>query len=86
SHVSQLSLEGTRSAQAIPAFLRGFSGLRRLELRRFSLNTLPDAISQMPDLHALVLSDCGIRVDAATWSKLASMKQLAMLDLYKNPF
>lgn len=86
SHVSRLSLEGTRSAQAIPAFLRGFSGLRRLELRRFSLTTLPDAISRMPDLQALVLSDCGIRVDAATWSKLASLKKLAMLDLYKNPF
>ncbi|TPG79037.1 dermonecrotic toxin domain-containing protein [Pseudomonas arsenicoxydans] len=86
SHVSRLSLEGTRSAQGISAFLRGFSGLRRLELRRFSLTTLPDAISRMPDLHALVLSDCGIRVDAATWSKLASLNKLAMLDLYKNPF
>jgi len=86
SHVSRLSLEGTRSAQGISTFLRSFSGLRRLELRRFSLTTLPDAISRMPDLQALVLSDCGIRVDTATWSKLASLDKLAMLDLYKNPF
>ncbi|MGL6245492.1 dermonecrotic toxin domain-containing protein [Pseudomonas sp.] len=86
SHVSLLSLEGTRSEQGIPTFLQGFKGLRRLELRRFSLTTLPDAISRMPDLHALVLSDCGIRVDAAVWSKLTSLKKLAMLDLYKNPF
>jgi Leucine-rich repeat (LRR) protein len=40
----------------------------------------------MPDLHALVLSDCGIRIDAASWSKLTSLNKLAMLDLYKNPF
>ncbi|MHC8345531.1 dermonecrotic toxin domain-containing protein [Pseudomonas sp. RT6P73] len=86
SHVSLLSLEGTRSVQGIPAFLQGFSGLRRLELRRFSLAALPDAVSRMPDLHALVLSDCGIKIDAATWSKLTAMKKLAMLDLYKNPF
>jgi Leucine-rich repeat (LRR) protein len=86
SHVSLLSLEGTRSVQGIPEFLQGFSGLRRLELRRFSLATLPDHLSRMPDLHALVLSDCGITVDAATWSKLTSLNKLAMLDLYKNPF
>jgi Leucine-rich repeat (LRR) protein len=86
SHVSLLSLEGTHSVQGVPAFLQGFSGLRRLELRRFSLATLPDAISRMPDLHALVLSDCGIRIDAASWSKLTSLNKLAMLDLYKNPF
>ncbi|AWM93777.1 hypothetical protein DJ564_24850 [Pseudomonas sp. 31-12] len=86
SHVSLLSLEGNHAAQGIHGFLQGFSGLRRLELRRFSLATLPDAISRMPDLHALVLSDCGIRVDTATWSKLMALNKLAMLDLYKNPF
>lgn len=86
AHVSLLSLEGNHTVQGIPAFLQRFSGLRRLELRRFSLTTLPDAIPRMTDLHALVLSDCGIRIDAATWSKLTSLKKLASLDLYKNPF
>ncbi|EJM20649.1 Leucine Rich Repeat (LRR)-containing protein [Pseudomonas sp. GM18] len=86
SHVSLLSLEGNRTAQGIPGFLQGFGGLRRLELRRFSLTTLPDAITRMTDLRALVLSDCGLRVDAATWSKLTSLNKLATLDLYKSPF
>ncbi|PNA48022.1 hypothetical protein C1Y14_34575, partial [Pseudomonas sp. MPR-R5B] len=63
SHVSLLSLEGSHAAQGVAGFLQGFSGLRRLELRRFSLTTLPDAITRMPQLEALVLSDCGIRVD-----------------------
>jgi len=86
AHVSLLSLEGNHTAQGIPGFLQRFSGLHRLELRRFSLTTLPDAIPRMTDLHALVLSDCGIRIDAATWSKLTSLKKLVSLDLYKNPF
>ncbi|WLG43694.1 dermonecrotic toxin domain-containing protein [Pseudomonas sp. FP1740] len=86
SHVSLLSLEGSHAAQGVAGFLQGFSGLRRLELRRFSLTTLPDAITRMPQLEALVLSDCGIRVDAPTWLKLTSLNKLTMLDLYRNPF
>ncbi|APC17985.1 hypothetical protein BLL42_20435 [Pseudomonas frederiksbergensis] len=86
SHVSELKLEGYHSAQGVHGFLQSFTGLRRLELRRFSLNTLPDAIGQMGDLDILILSDCAINFDAATWSKLSSMKKLAMLDLYRNPF
>ncbi|MBV4485548.1 hypothetical protein HU727_008100 [Pseudomonas sp. SWRI153] len=86
SHVSTLILEGNHSAQGLPAFLTKFSGLRRLELRRFALNTLPDAIGQMVDLEVLILSDCALNVDAAAWAKLSSMKKIVMLDLFRNPF
>ncbi|MHC8365758.1 dermonecrotic toxin domain-containing protein [Pseudomonas sp. ZT5P21] len=86
SHVSELRLEGDHSAQGVHGFLQPFTGLRRLELRRFSLDTLPDAIGQMVDLDILILSDCAINFDAAAWSKLSSMKKLQMLDLYRNPF
>ena len=86
SHVSLLSLEGSHAEQGIHSFLQRFNDLRRLDLRRFSLTTLPDAIPHMANLDALVLSDCAIRFDAAAWSKLTSLKKLVMLDLYKNPF
>jgi Leucine-rich repeat (LRR) protein len=86
SHVSLLSLEGNHAAQGVSQFLNSFSGLRRLELRRFALTTLPEAITRMPDLDALVLSNCGIRMNAATWAKLTALNKLVMLDLYKNPF
>ncbi|MHC8288270.1 dermonecrotic toxin domain-containing protein [Pseudomonas sp. XS1P51] len=86
NHVSLLSLEGSHAEQGIHGFLQRFNGLRRLDLRRFSLTTLPDAIPQMTNLDALVLNDCGIRFDIAAWSKLSSLKKLVMLDLYKNPF
>ncbi|KJZ35703.1 dermonecrotic toxin domain-containing protein [Pseudomonas fluorescens] len=84
NHVSTLSLEGHFAPQGIPAFLEHFKGLRRLELRRFHLSTLPDAIPRMTSLDALVLSDCGINFDAANWSKLQSLNKLSSLDLYRN--
>ncbi|MGE8189836.1 dermonecrotic toxin domain-containing protein [Pseudomonas sp. NPDC086278] len=86
SHVSLVALEGSHDVHALPEFLQNFTGLRRLELRRFALSTLPDAITRMPDLNGLVLSDCGIRFDAHTWSKVAALNKLFLLDLYKNPF
>ncbi|MHC8331836.1 dermonecrotic toxin domain-containing protein [Pseudomonas sp. LB3P25] len=84
-HVSLLSLEGSHAVQGVPEFLQRFNGLRRLDLKRFSLTTLPETIPRMANLDALVLSDCGIRLDAVSWSKLSSLNKLVMLDLYKNP-
>ncbi|MGF6151938.1 dermonecrotic toxin domain-containing protein [Pseudomonas fluorescens] len=86
SHVSLLSLEGSRAVHGVHGFLQNFKGLHRLDLRRFSLTTLPDAITRMPNLDALVLSDCGIQLDAVAWSKLSSLNKLVMLDLFNNPF
>ncbi|MHC8304658.1 dermonecrotic toxin domain-containing protein [Pseudomonas sp. PB3P13] len=89
SHVSLLALEGAREGnyamQGVPGFLQQFPGLRRLELRRFALNSLPDAIGQMAHLETLVLSGCAINLDAIAWSKLSSMKKLRVLDLHQNP-
>lgn len=84
--VSVLTLEGHRAAHGIPAFVQRFSGLRRLELRRFTLDRLPDAIANMPHLETLILSDCGIQFDGIAWKKLASMKKLKVLDLNRNAF
>ncbi|MCW8275529.1 hypothetical protein IMF27_07290 [Pseudomonas sp. PCH199] len=86
SHVSELKLEGHHSAQDVHGFLQQFPALRRLKLRRFSLSTLPEAIGQMANLDVLILSDCAIKFDTAAWSKLASMKKLTMLELYRNTF
>ncbi|UVK97509.1 dermonecrotic toxin domain-containing protein [Pseudomonas sp. B21-048] len=85
SHVSSLALDGNHAAHGMPGFLQHFSGLRRLELRRFTLQKLPDAIGQMVNLETLILRDCAINVDAVAWAKLAQMKKLVMLDLYRNP-
>lgn len=86
SHVSSLQLQGSYSENGVPGFLQGFTGLRQLELRRFRLNTLPDAIGRMADLEVLILNNCAINFDAAAWSKLASMRKIQSLDLFANPF
>lgn len=85
SHVSLLALEGHHGTQGVPGFLSRFTGLHRLELRRFSLDSLPEAIGQMADLEALILSECATSIDTVAWSKLSSITKLRVLDLYKNP-
>lgn len=86
SDVSTLILEGHQQAQGLAGFLQHFTGLRRLELRHFKLDALPDAIGQMPNLDTLILSDCGINFDAAARSKLSQMNKMVMLDLSGNAF
>ncbi|WP_223413665.1 MULTISPECIES: dermonecrotic toxin domain-containing protein [unclassified Pseudomonas] len=85
SHVSMVALEGSHAEQGVHGFLQNFSDLRRLDLRRFSLTTLPDAIPRMTNLDTLVLNECAIRIDADAWSKLSSLNKLVMLDLFRNP-
>ncbi|MFL1526441.1 dermonecrotic toxin domain-containing protein [Pseudomonas sp. O230] len=85
SHVSLLALEGSRAEQGIHGFLQRFNNLRRLDLRGFSLSTLPEAIPRMTNLDALLLHDCAIRFDADAWSKMSSLNKLVMLDLFRNP-
>ncbi|MDB5995183.1 MAG: hypothetical protein JWP42_2319 [Pseudomonas sp.] len=86
SHVSLLALEGRHAEQGIHGFLKLFTNLRRLDLRRFALSSLPDAIPGMANLDALILNDCAVQFDASAWSKLSSLKKLVMLDLFRNPF
>jgi Leucine-rich repeat (LRR) protein len=86
SHVPSLSLEGSHSTHGVAEFLQHFKELRCLDLKRFSLTTLPKAIATMSNLDTLVLSDCGITFNATNWSELSSLNKLIMLDLYKNRF
>ena len=85
-HVSLLSLEGSHAMQGVAGFVQRFNGLRRLELKGFSLGTLPEAIPRMTNLDALVLSDCGIEFNAGNWSQLSALNKLVVLDLQRNPF
>lgn len=85
NHVSALSLNNSATARAIHPFLERFSGLRRLEMRNFAQENLPQAISGMPDLEELILSDCGIVLTAESQVTLSSLSKLSILDLYNNP-
>lgn len=86
SHVSTLILRGDKATQGAPAFLKSFTGLRRLELHGFALDSLPEAIGPRAPLETLTLSDCAITFDEAAWSRLASITTLKHLDLSANQF
>ncbi|CAI8878875.1 dermonecrotic toxin domain-containing protein [Pseudomonas sp. IT-P291] len=85
SHISVLSLNGSSAARATNPFLEHFPGLRRLEMRNFVLRSVPQAISTMPALDELVLSDCGILLTPDSQATLSSLHRLSILDLYNNP-
>ena len=85
SHVSWLSLNESTVTRAIQPFLERFPGLRRLEMRNFAQENLPQAISAMPALEELILSDCGIVLTPDSQATLSSLSKLEILDLYNNP-
>ncbi|WP_323162320.1 dermonecrotic toxin domain-containing protein [Pseudomonas glycinae] len=85
SHVTTLSITGNAQLRASTGFLRGFTGLDSLELRDLALTEVPPALTAMPDLQQLVLSNCGVVLDDKGSATLASLKQLVRLDLYSNP-
>lgn len=85
SHVTNLSLDGHTAARGMHDFLRGFSNLRRLALRGFRLNQLPQPLVQSPNLTELILSDCAITLTPQSQATLSALNKLQILDLYKNP-
>jgi Leucine-rich repeat (LRR) protein len=85
SHISMLSLDGSRAVRATDSFLARFPGLRRLEMCNFALENLPQAISTMPALDELILSNCGIVLTPESQATLSSLSNLVTLNLYRNP-
>lgn len=85
SHIAYLTLEGNEATRGAHAFLRRFTGLRRMEVRNIPLNTLPDFLPALPNLNQLILSNGAITLTADAQVTLASLSQMRTLELYKNP-
>jgi Leucine-rich repeat (LRR) protein len=85
SHVTQLTLQGNEALSGTEGFLSCFSGLEALEMRGFALGQVPQALSRMPKLKTLVLSNCGVALEEAGQAALSSLSRLTMLDMYNNP-
>lgn len=85
AHVTTLSIIGNPQLRAGTEFLRGFTGLDSLELRDLALAEVPPALTGMPHLQQLVLSNCGVVLNDEGSAALHSLKQLLRLDLYNNP-
>nr|WP_256735620.1 DUF6543 domain-containing protein [Pseudomonas sp. dw_612] len=84
SHVAYLTLEGSETTRGANAFLRLFTGLRRMEVRNIPLTALPD-VTSLPNLDQLIISNCGITLSVETEAALASLSRMRTLELYKNP-
>ncbi|WP_050483070.1 dermonecrotic toxin domain-containing protein [Pseudomonas sp. Ant30-3] len=85
AHVSGLSIHGSASTRAIEPFLQRFTGLLLLEVKNVPLSNLPSSIDSMPLLRQLIVRDCGLTLSAANQQTLASLPDLAWLDLQDNP-
>ncbi|WP_246226474.1 dermonecrotic toxin domain-containing protein [Pseudomonas atagonensis] len=84
-HISHLSIEGSDAVSGMGRFLEHFPQLERLELRKVRLGHFPDAISAMPRLNELILSECGVRLTEQNARALAQNSKLLTLDLFSNP-
>jgi Leucine-rich repeat (LRR) protein len=74
------------SLQAVPdAFFVCFRGLRRLNLSRNNLQTLPEGIRHLTQLERLQLSYNRIRLDEQATNTLGELPQIISLDLSFNP-
>ena len=85
SHVLSLSLTGNTQMRVNDGFLQCFSGLKGLELRDLALGQFPRAITRMPALEELVLSNCALVLDSEGRTALSKLTRLTSLDLYRNP-
>jgi Leucine-rich repeat (LRR) protein len=84
SHVAHLYMQGNDALNAPDGFLGCFTGLRGLELRGFALGRLPVALTRMQSLESLMLSSCGVELNAAGQATLSTLHHLKSLDLYNN--
>lgn len=84
-HVSRLTLNGNNTIHATAPFLDLFPNLESLELRNFTLNQVPDAITRMPDLKELTLNNCRVTLTPEDRAALSSLHKLEVLNLSDNP-
>lgn len=85
SHVVDLNLYGMQLSEIPDGFLRHFSATRWLDLGNNSLDRLPTALKQMPELRGLNLQSNRIRLRAADILDLSQLRKLEELNLSGNP-
>ncbi|MFJ2323463.1 dermonecrotic toxin domain-containing protein [Pseudomonas sp. NPDC087817] len=85
SHVTTLTINGSKATRGLEPFLQRFPKLMYLDVQSANLPQLPPAITAMPILRHLILRDCSLGLGAADQTLLASLPELTFLDLQDNP-
>jgi len=84
-HVSRLTLNGNDAILATDPFLDLFPNLQSLEMRNFTLEQVPPAITGMSTLKELHLSLCRVVLTPEGQTILSSLSELEVLNLSDNP-
>lgn len=84
-HITSLELNGYLTTRGTPNFLARFPGLRRLAISDIALRTLPEEVSALTHLNALVLRNCALNLTTQSRAALANLTELHTLDLSNNP-
>jgi Leucine-rich repeat (LRR) protein len=86
SHVRGLYLLSPGDfAPTITSFLDYFPNVESLTIQGFQLDNIPEAVFRMAKLKTLNLSKCNVTLTPQTVEALASMDNLIILNLRKNP-
>lgn len=85
SHVSGLKLRGNAALGAPDVFIDLFVNARELDLQKFPLGEIPQAVTHLPKLTELTLRDCAVTLTPADQTTLATLSNLELLDLSHNP-
>lgn len=84
SHVNRLDLYGIKWSSHGDTFLKTFTGLKDLSIRKSGLTELPDAIGHMRNLTSLDLSANHIRLTSQSARMLSGLGNLETLRLTSN--
>ncbi|NWA29845.1 hypothetical protein HX866_33740 [Pseudomonas gingeri] len=84
NHVRYLNLAADTPARELARFMERFPNLRRLSIRGFQLDDLPESITR-GQLTELSLINCNLRLTVQARQALGSMQTLEILDLSHNP-
>jgi Leucine-rich repeat (LRR) protein len=85
THVAGVKLRGNAAIGASDAFIDLFVNARELDLQRFPLGEIPQAVTHLPNLKELTLRDCAVTLTPADQTTLATLSNLELLDLSHNP-
>lgn len=83
-HVARLNLRGNPAVTRVGPFLEQFPYVDVLELHRFTLGEIPQALLRLPELKEVTLTHCNLTLTTDGQSVLEALSDLERLNLSHN--
>jgi len=84
SHITTLSLNGSKQISATAPFLKSFPRLTQLAMHHFALDQLPQMLADLPALKTLLLKECSVIMTDELQAALTTLPELKSLELPNN--